>query len=114
MRPRFLCQGQVCEGVPRGDLVALATFRELFECVLADPHQHAEAGLASDFRLAHHALLDERAQDPEDAAPELAAGTADRLDLRAHSTGGEDTHPRRGATLGVPEKVAAPLDRACG
>ena len=112
MRPRFLGQGQVCEGVPRGDLVALATFRELFDRELADRHQHAEAGLASDFRLAHQALLDERAQDLEDVAPELASGTADRLDLREHSTGDEDTDPREESTLGDLEKIPAPLDRA--
>src|SRR5438034_5295327 len=112
MRPRFLGQGQVCEGVPRGDLVALATFRELFERELADRHQHAEAGLASDFRLAHQALLDERAQDLEDVAPELASGTADRLDLREHSTGDEDTDPREEPTQGEPQKIPAEIQRA--
>src|SRR5437899_9517389 len=59
MRPSFLGQGQVCEGVPLRDLVALATFRELFERELADRHQHAEAWLAPDSRLAAHGLLAE-------------------------------------------------------
>src|SRR5438477_1348401 len=112
MRPRFLGEGQVGDGVPLRDLLALATLRELFERELADRHQHAEARLASDFRLAHQALLDERAQDLEDVAPELASGTADRFDLRKHSTGDEDTEPREESTLGYLEQIPAPLDRA--
>ena len=112
MRPRFLGQGQVCEGVPLRDLVALATLRELFERELADRHQHAEARLASDFRLAHQALLDERAQDLEDVAPELAPRTADRLDLRKHPPGDEDAEPREEPTLRYLEEIPAPLDGA--
>src|SRR5438876_12323362 len=112
MRPRFLGEGQVGDGVPLRDLLALATFRELFERELADRHQHAEARLAPDFRLAHQALLDERAQDLEDVAPELAPGTADRLDLRKHPPGDEDAEPREEATLRYLEEITSPLDSA--
>src|SRR5438552_15746786 len=84
MRPRFLGQGQVCEGVPLRDLVALATLRELFERELADRHEHAEAWLACDFRLANQALLDERAHVLEYVTTELTSGLADRISRRGY------------------------------
>ena len=98
--------------MPTTDLVRLAARLESLEGVLADRHEHAEARVALDVRLAQQALIDELAQAREDVRADLVSRTTNGLDLFDRGAADEHGAPGEKPLQRVVQEVIAPRDRA--
>src|SRR5436190_19319793 len=112
LRRGTLGQGEIGREVAIADGGVLTARAELLVGELPDRDQHAEPGFARGVLLTDEAAVEQLRGAVQDAAADLARGSADRLELLEHRTRDEHGTAREEAPQPLVEKVVAPGDRA--